>query len=355
MLAAWLHDLNPVLFRISGDWAVRWYGVSYLLGFVVAWWLLRSLARRALVAVPASRAVDAIMILVFGVLAGGRLGYVLFYKPHLLWSFSPDFPFWEVLAINRGGMASHGGMIGVVLAAWAISRGWTPDATQGPRQGRCSWLHALDITVLIAPPGLFLGRLANFVNGELLGKIVAPPGQPAPWWAVKFPQEQLSGHAPALRPEQFDALNALVADAAPSARSFDEGYRVLLDKVQHGSVELAARLEPLISARHPSQLYQAFAEGVVVWLAVWVAWRHAARDGVATAWFLISYGVLRVATEFWRLPDADLTVQRLAGLSRGQWLSVVMIVCGIGVLWATRRWGGPKFGTTPPSPMTPAA
>ncbi len=345
MLAAWLHDLDPVLFRVSGEWAVRWYGVSYLLGFAVAWWVLRGLSRRGLVAVPASRAPDAIMILVVGVLAGGRLGYVLFYKPHMLWSFDARFPFWEALAINRGGMASHGGMIGVLIAAWVISRGWMPDAGRGAREGRCSWLHAMDITVLIAPPGLLLGRLANFVNGELLGKVVAAPGQPAPWWAVKFPHEHLSGHAPALSPEQDDALRALVADAAPDAHSFDEGYRVLLEKVQHGSADLAARLEPLVSARHPSQLYQAFAEGVVVWAAVWIAWRRAARDGVAAAWFLIAYGVLRVATEFWRLPDADLAVQRIAGLSRGQWLSVVMVAAGLAVLWASRRWSGTKFAS----------
>lgn len=346
-MLAWLHDLSPFLLRISGEFGLRWYGLSYALGFVIAFVILRWLGKRGATLIPPERAGDAIMILVIGAVVGGRLGYVLFYAPSMLWTFSPSFPWWHVLAVNDGGMASHGGMIGVFLACCYLTRGFV--APDGTRVGKMPLLHMLDVTGFLATPGLMLGRLANFVNGELLGKIVAMPGEPAPWWAVKFPQEFLEGHdasaqmTPEAAEERTRAIAAIVRSAGYDG-DLATGYRRVLEKIQGGNTELANALVPWISARHPSQLYQAAAEGLVIGAALWIFWRVPRTPGFVAAIFLIGYGVLRIVTEFYRLPDAQLAVQRIAGLSRGQWLSVGMIVCGTVVAVIAKSQKNEKLG-----------
>ncbi|MCG3123647.1 MAG: Prolipoprotein diacylglyceryl transferase [Phycisphaerales bacterium] len=353
MLLAWLHDLSPFVVRLSGDFGIRWYGLAYMGGFVIAFVLLRWLGRRGAALIPPYRAADAIMILVIGVMLGGRLGYILFYDPGLLVHVTSSPPWWGALMVNRGGMASHGGMIGVILAAWYVARGLRrPDGSPGKR---IPVLHVLDMTALLAPPGLMLGRIANFINGELLGKIVAMPGEPAPWWAVKFPQEFPYDHdcskymAPEEAHQRLRAIEGIVRGAGYDG-DLAAGYRAVVEKIQSGNSALAQQLEPWISARHPSQLYQAAAEGLVVGGIVWWIARRPRRPGVIGCWFLISYGVLRVLTELYRLPDANLQVQRIAGLSRGQWLSVAMVAVGAILLAIVSRrnvdriggWGTPR-------------
>lgn len=346
-MQAWMHDLSPFLVRLWGDFGLRWYGLSYAAGFVLAYLMLRWLARRGAALIPPARAGDVIMVLVIGVVVGGRLGYLLIYEPSLLTYFTSSPPWWGLLMVNRGGMASHGGMIGVVLACWYLSRGFKN--SDGSRTPGPPFLHVLDLTAVLAPAGLFLGRIANFINGELLGKIVAMPGEPAPWWAVKFPQEFPSDHdcgqfmAPAQALARRDAIERIVRGAGYTG-DLDEGYRRVLEKVQAGQAGLARELEPWISARHPSQLYQAAAEGLIVGAAVWLLWRSPRKPGVIASAFLGLYGVLRIATEFYRLPDAHLHVQRIAGLSRGQWLSVGMIVAGTLTLVIAARAGTQKLG-----------
>jgi phosphatidylglycerol:prolipoprotein diacylglycerol transferase len=177
-LAAWLHTLSPFLVRFTDEFGIRWYGLSYLLGFLAGWAWLRYLARRGLTPLSEQRVGDAMVALVLGVVLGGRLGYCLFYQPSLLTELSGDFPFWGVLRLTQGGMSSHGGMLGVAVAAWWISRG-VRDA-QGQVRFRAPLLHVFDLVALAATPGLLFGRLANFINGELLGKIVANPESPPP-------------------------------------------------------------------------------------------------------------------------------------------------------------------------------
>lgn len=340
---AWVHDLDPVALRIGG-FALRWYGLSYVMGFIVAGLLLRWLAIRGATPIPKDRAMDVIVWLVGGVLIGGRLGYVLFYQPSLLWTFRADFPFWDLLALHRGGMASHGGIIGVCVAALRICRGWKTD--DGSITGKCPPLHVMDMIALIATPGLMFGRLANFINGELLGKVVSGPGQPGPWWAVRFWQEV---------PERWDELpsdqQALIAQSAGvSPRRLTVGttesiHTAIDDSIDHvymlgvaarqGTAGATERLAELINARHPSQLYQALAEGVIAGLVVWWIARQPHRPGLIGAWFLMVYGVGRILTEIYRLPDTH--IERFIGLSRGQWLSVGMIAVGIGVLWSVTR------------------
>ncbi|HZW10883.1 MAG TPA: prolipoprotein diacylglyceryl transferase [Phycisphaerales bacterium] len=335
---AWLHDLSPFALRFTETIGIRWYGLAYAMGFLLGYLALRALARRRVVLIPAHRCGDAMLAVIVGVVVGGRLGYVLFYEPSLLWDFSGAAPWWGVLAVQRGGMASHGGIIGVIIAAWRISRGWKlPDGTI---EGRCSPLHAMDVVAALAPIGLFLGRLANFVNGELLGRVVASPGEPAPWWAVRFPQEVVSGHQSFRTDAQERALDGLVRGQMLPEEAWAHAYDRIVDTIQGGGAEgrrLAAELAPLLSARYPSQLLQAAGEGIVLGAALWLIWARPRKPGVVGSWFMIIYGAQRVLTEFVRLPDAHLQVQRVLGFSRGQWLSVLMVVIGIVALVAIRR------------------
>lgn len=328
-LGAWLHDLSPFALRISGSFGIRWYGLSYALGFFIAWLALRFLHKRGMALIPRERLADAIIYAAMGAVVGGRLGYIFFYQPELLWMFESNPPFWGVLMLNHGGMASHGGMIGVLVAGILISRGARTET--GQRVGKVPVLHTFDLYALVAPFGLMLGRIANFINGELLGKVVALPGEDAPGWAVRFPQEIGSGHDANLRtPEQDIALDNLIRDYSLPNQSPGEALEHIIQKVQAGSTEVAERLEPLLSARHPSQLYQALAEGVVLGCVLWLIARKPRKPGVITAFFLICYGLLRIATEFVRLPDPG--VSGLAGLSRGQLLSLGMVVLGLAML-----------------------
>ena len=344
---AWMHDLSPFLLRLWGDFGIRWYGLSYAVGFLIAFLMLRWLSRRGAALIPVHRVGDAIMILVIGAVAGGRLGYILIYEPSLLTLFSSSPPWWGVLMVNHGGMASHGGMVGVLLGCFWLTRGFP--AGDGSRIPGPPFLHMMDLTAFLAPAGLFLGRIANFINGELLGKIVAMPGEQAPWWAVKYPQEFPSDHdcsqlmSPAQALERREAIEKIVHDAGYTG-DLAEGYRHVVEKIQNGNAELARQLEPWISARHPSQIYQAVAEGLVVGATLWILWRRPRKQGVIASVFLIEYGILRIATELYRLPDAHLHVQRIAGLSRGQWLSVGMVAAGAVLLGLAVRSKSEKVG-----------
>ena len=344
-MLAWLHDLSPTAINIG--FPIRWYGLSYAAGFFIGWVLLRMLAKRGLALIPPERAADMVVTIAIGAVLGGRLGYVLLYQPSLIVDFDASFPWWGVLRINEGGMASHGGMIGTALACILVSRGWKND--EGEVVGKAPALHILDLVAALCPVGLLLGRLANFVNAELLGRIVTQPasGEDAPWWAVRYPQEWLyPAHNDAVErtPEQIAELYRLINDYRVGGESDVGAYERMISAVQSGNQQLIADLTPLISARHPSQLYQAFAEGLVVFAVCWIVWRKPRLPGVVGCWFLISYGVGRILTELYRLPDAHLEHARIAGLSRGQWLSVLMVIAGVVAIAVISRKGGTKLG-----------
>jgi phosphatidylglycerol:prolipoprotein diacylglycerol transferase len=335
-LAAWLHTLDPFVVRFSENFGIRWYGLAYLAGFAVAYALLLWLIRRGACLIPAHRAADAMLWLIGGVLVGGRLGYCLVYQPELLTTSLDHFPFWGVLALNKGGMASHGGMVGIILAGWRVSRGFKSldPATPNLVEGRCPWQHVCDVLAMLCPAGMFFGRIANFVNGELLGAIVSPPGKQGPWWSVQFPQELLLKKAPDLTPEQDGALRALVRTVAQPGESIGH---VLERIIQHAAL-YADQLRPLLSSRHPSQLYQAVAEGIVVGVITWSIAARPRKPGVVGSVWLIAYGAMRIVTEVWRLPDDQFAVGRPGGLSRGQWLSAAMVAAGTCTLiWCLQR------------------
>ncbi len=331
MLAVYLHRVDPFVFRV-GDIGLRWYGLSYLLGFLVAYWLIRRVVRGGGSWIELKRVGDFVVAVAVGIVVGGRLGYALFYRPETIWTFSGSAPFWELLAINHGGMASHGGIIGAVLGCY-----WFARRSGGSGSGG-RFLHTVDLMAFTAGPGLFLGRMANFINGELYGRAA---GADLPW-AVRFPQEMYTW--------SYERLTELVAklDAIPSARAAmaeDGAYPLpaIIDLIQRNNEAVIRVVEPLLTPRHPSQLYQGLLEGLLLFVILAVAWARPRKPGVVSGLACLCYGVLRIVGEFYREPDSHLGFQWL-GLTRGQWLSVVMVAAGVAMLVVFSRRGGERMG-----------
>jgi phosphatidylglycerol:prolipoprotein diacylglycerol transferase len=241
--------IDPVIFRI-GPVAVRWYGMMYLLGFLAAYFVIRYLARYRGLPLSAEGLSDLLFYCVIGVILGGRLGYTLFYNlPY--YSRHPA----HILAVWEGGMSFHGGLLGVIVAALVFClRRKLPVLLTG------------DILVTAATIGLGLGRLGNFINGELWGRVTDVP------WGMVFPG---AGPLP----------------------------------------------------RHPSQLYEAFLEGPVLFLILWLLHRRKVRVGVPFFSFFLCYGIFRFSVEFFRQPDPQLGFLWL-GATMGQLLSLPMILVG---------------------------
>jgi len=267
-LAYYVDRFSPFLGPHWHNFGIRYYGLAYLLAFAAAYGALTRYARAGRSLLPAEKVGDLMVYVVLGTLLGGRLGYFLLYRPDSFLS--------EPLAIFRvweGGMASHGGMLGVTIALLWFGRAH-----------RIPTLHLGDLIVSIAPIGLFLGRLANFINGELWGKISVVR------WAVIFPNSAPPG--------------------TPLA---------------------------MVPPRHPSQLYEAGLEGL--FLLAFMQWRFWRSDIVRTqpgrlsGEFFFVYAFLRFAGERFREPDASL----ILGLSRGSFYSIFLIFIGLGLILNGRR------------------
>jgi phosphatidylglycerol:prolipoprotein diacylglycerol transferase len=251
-------QFDPVVVRL-GPLAIRWYALAYITGLVLGWRLLRRLARLDPVVANHTQVDDFLSWATLGVVIGGRLGYVLFYQPERFLAEPLS-----ILQVWQGGMSFHGGMLGVAIAIIWFTR----------RQG-IPLLGFADRIAVCAPIGLFLGRIANFINGELWGR-PAPEDLP---WAMIFPG---AGPIP----------------------------------------------------RHPSQIYQALLEGGLLFAVMFALSRRQAiraRFGVLTGAFLIGYGVARIIGEFFRQPDAFLGFL-YAGATMGQLLSVPMLLAGAGFM-----------------------
>ena len=268
----WVHDLSPFLIRFPenpiGLDGIRYYGLAYLLGFLAAWGLLRAYDARGKFAINADARATLMTAVILGVIVGGRLGYMLLYDFEAFLQ-NPLL----VLKVNQGGMASHGGFIGVLLAlAWFA------------RKYHYSFFKLGDVVVTLAPLGLCFGRIANFINGELWGRVTEMR------WAVVFPDSPM-------------VYNAALHMFAP---------------------------EP----RHPSQLYAAVLEGALLFAyAQWRFWRTRPPAGQLGGEFLIGYGIVRIFGELFREPDAAL----IMGLSRGQFYSIFMIIAGAVIIRVARR------------------
>lgn len=342
---SFLHTLDPFAIELLPGVGVRWYGLAYAVGFLVGWLVIRALAVRRLTHLAPTQAGDLLTYLVIGVIAGGRIGHVVFYDPHLLWSFDASFPWWGLLAIHRGGMASHGGMIGVILAAWIFSR------RSGVRM-----LEICDVTALACTTGLGLGRLANLVNGELWGKALPASMQAdPPSWSIKYPTEVLDPAFP--NAESLESLRPLVDPSKPFPES-------VVDAVLLGRETVTEALTPLLTAHYPSQVFQAITDGVVLPLVLVLVWWRLRPIGTLGGSFLVAYGLLRLATEQFREPDEGVLVVGWwsslpgVGATLPMLLSAAMVLAGVGVIVAAARCGLPRIGgfgaaegdRLPPSP-----
>ncbi len=283
-------QFDPVAIQL-GPLAVHWYGLMYLLGFALFWWLgkmrMRTLNGRNKARSPLSisppegerdkgslresdvsspnwdnKMLDDLLFYgVLGVVLGGRLGQVLFYHPGYYFAHPL-----EILAVWQGGMSFHGGLLGVLVAMWLYAR-----------KRKIQWLSLLDFGAPLVPLGLAAGRIGNFINGELWGR----PTDVA--WGMVFPH----------------------VDGLP---------------------------------RHPSQLYQFALEGLALFVLLWLYSRKPRPVGAVFGLFLVGYGSFRFLVEYTRNPDDGIFGLMTFGISMGQWLSLPMVLAGVGLMiWAQRK------------------
>jgi phosphatidylglycerol---prolipoprotein diacylglyceryl transferase len=268
-------DLNPVAVQL-GPLAIHWYGIMYGLAFLIGYYLMRRRVRSEPYSREPAWSVDDVSSMIFyviaGVMLGGRLGYVLIYKP----TYYATHPL-DIVKLWDGGMSFHGGAIGVILALWLFAR----------REHR-PFLQVSDLVVPMVPIGLGLGRIGNFINGELWGR----PADPSLPWAMVFPQ----------------------VDSTP---------------------------------RHPSQLYEFLLEGVLLFVLLALYDRRRPPMGCLSSAFLVGYGVVRFIAEHFREPDSFLGLLGL-GLSMGQWLCIPMVLAGAALWWwSLRRARARRTAPTP--------
>lgn len=325
-LASIVHTVDPYVIRFTEGFGIRWYGLAYVTGFLLGWLILRWFARTGRTPLSVERVGDFVTALIVGVLVGGRLGHVLFYDPALLFDVHGSFPFWGLVEIHRGGMSSHGGVVGVIVACvWC-----------GPRFG-VPRLHLTDLAAFIAPIGLGVGRLANWINGELPGKpLPAPMQADPPWWSVKYPEEVFDRNFWATdAAAKFDALSGF-------ARSGKELPRTLYDACYAGDAKVIEALAPFLTAHYPINFMQAATDGAILFGVLVVAWLAPRPAGFISGAFLATYGVLRIITEQYRTPDPDIFT--VGPVTLPMTLSAAMIAAGAVLMIAAVRRRVPRFG-----------
>jgi phosphatidylglycerol:prolipoprotein diacylglycerol transferase len=330
---SYVHDLSPFILKLPdtalwGDqFGFRWYGFSYMLGFICAYQLIVWLAGRQRAGLSHNLVGDYITYAAIGVLAGGRLGYCIFYDPNLFFSFKSSLPFWGVLAVNEGGMASHGGVIGVVIASILFAR----------KHG-LNYAYLLDLAAITGPIGFFFGRIANFINGELVGRIAPETFQ----YSVKFPSDiinwptyhfdrlaTLSPTVQQLGIEQSkwsELLANFTKDSAAREQVYATLYKIV-HEIQNGNSALKGAIAPILDARYPSQLLASLTEGLFSFVILFFLARKSSKPGFVAASFAMVYAVSRIFNEHFREPDIQIGYE-LLGLTRGQWLSVGLFVIG---------------------------
>jgi len=261
--------INPTVVQF-GPIAIRWYGIAYLTGFLLGYVLLKRMVASGRLRLTLDQLSDLLGWLVAAVVIGGRLGWWLIYHR----TAGPADPWYTPLAIWQGGMSFHGGLVGIVavLTAWCW---WN----------KYSFWHVADSMALVAPVGLFFGRIANFINAELVGRATNVP------WAVVFPGDNFG--------------------------------------------------------RHPSQIYEALLEGVVIFLLLWkLARKGRQSDGTIAGTFVTLYAISRFTLEFTRQPDDQIGFIAFGWLTMGQLLSLLMLLAGILIIWtrhnAKRHASPPK-------------
>ena len=296
MLAHYLVDFDPFIFRLWDNIGPRWYGLAYVLAFACAYWVYLYLTKRGCADLSPAKVADFILgNAIFGVLLGGRLGFVLFYRPEMLREPLSIFRVWE------GGMSSHGGMFGIIIFSFLYAH-----------RHKLSLANLGDNLVVAAPIGLFFGRCANFINGELYGRVTNVS------WAMQFPKELFD------RPDEADRAIAACSRIDPSLVTLDGIVAAAHRPASGGQVKEILR--GILTPRHPSQLYEAFFEGIVLFSILWfVRTRARQPNGVLIGLFFTCYAIFRIVIENFREPDATL----IGPFTRGQFFSFFLIAIGL--------------------------
>ncbi|MGB3965733.1 MAG: prolipoprotein diacylglyceryl transferase [Planctomycetota bacterium] len=330
---------DPVLLDLPWLIDIRWYGMMYVVGFVVAQFILVRLARAGLLPVKPEVAPDIIFYCVFGVMLGGRTGYALFYDHSLL---NPL----EFLQVWKGGLAFHGGLAGVAVALWLFCK-----------KQKIGWAHAADACSLAVTPGILAVRIANFINGELYGRECKKDTP----FAMQFPTDDVAldrlgiGDGWQMRDRELCIQVAYrkrsFADVRPHLSPADAyGRAIDWSKVEPKldwakvSAEVRADGSPRVPFRHPSQLYEGFAEGLVLGLVLLAVyrWRRARplRPGSYSVLFLLGYATFRWSLENVRQPDKQLGHDVFLGMTMGQTLSLGLVVFALAIVLVRWRRGG---------------
>ncbi len=334
MFATYVHQLDPVIIDLFGKLPpLRWYGLAYLAGFLAGYVLLKRLAERKLWVMEPEKTADFIAAAaLLGVFIGGRLGHVFFYQiPKYGWASFMDDPL-VLFRVWEGGMASHGGILGLAIFTFFYAR-----------KHKVSWAGLADGLCVVGPIGLLCGRIANFINGELYGRVASGVA-----WAVKFPDTLSKPELPEYG--RFnDALDAAVkADPAFAERIkkiSEQGYadppaayfhELIATNRESDAVNEA--IAPYLEARHPSQLYEGLLEGALVFAILWIVRVRfpKAPNGMITGLFFGLYATFRIFAEAFREPDAKWVIEGV--LTMGQFLSLFMYLFAAGFfLFAFRK------------------
>lgn len=332
----YVHEMSPYILQFSENFGVQWYGFSFMLSFFFAYIFIRWMVYRQRFQLQPLQVGDFVMVSFVGALIGARLGYCLLYDPNLFLMFRNEFPYWGPLAISEGGLSSYGGILGLLVASTIFAL----------RLG-VSRLYLYDLIAVTAPVTLFFGRLANFINGELIGR-VAPEGS---HFAVKFPSEILSWPLTAvdklksLAPvsETLFKMNSEAWISTVDQMATDENAKqtvaqALVHVVHSRSTEMVEALTPYLEPRYPVQIYAALAEGLVLFLILFIFWYRPRISGAVSSTFLVLYSMIYFALEQFREPDVHLGLGWL-DLTRGQFLSIFAFIIGLVLmfLWGRRE------------------
>lgn len=333
VIATYVHNLDPVLFELTESIKLRWYGLAYLAAFLGGYLLLKHLGNKKLWVLPGVMAADFIASAAFfGVFIGGRLGHVLFYHiPAHGWGWVTEDPLMPV-RVWEGGMASHGGILGLMIFTFFYCK-----------KMKVSWTGLGDGLCVVAPLGLMFGRLANFINGELYGRVTNVS------WGMKFPGTLYDSHLQhaefGKRGEVFNQCIAVSPELGQPIPGLEgqrgglwiENFGYMMGRFREDDT-LRGIAANYLEVRHPSQLYEAFFEGALLLLILWVVRMKfpRLRHGILTGLFFILYAFARIFCEFFREREEE----SLELLSRGQFLSLFMVVIGMAfIIWGAKKGG----------------
>jgi len=328
---------DPVLFDIPGlPIDVRWYGLMYVVGFLVGQWILVRLARTGFLPVRPEAVPDLVFYCVFGVMLGGRTGYALFYDHSLLNPLN-------FVQVWKGGLAFHGGLGGVGVATWLFCR----------RQ-KLSWRRLVDATAIAVTPGILAVRMANFINGELYGRVTAPTTP----FAMQFPTDPVAMRLLGLSNDwtmrdrelciqvafgkaKFADVQSLLSTVDAAGRPIDwAAVAPKLDWARVSGLQGGDGM-PLVPFRHPSQIYEGLGEGLLLGLVLAILWLLTRRRpwpmGRYAVVFLCGYGVVRWSLELVRQPDDWMPKDVLFGMTMGQTLSAGLVVLALLITFWPRR------------------